>query len=182
MRITPLDIRQQEFKKCLRGLDPHEVQAFLEMVADEMELLTKENANLFQKLKELEDKVEDYQKLEKTLQDTLTSAQKATDQFKKSAEKEANLTLKEAELKASEIVKKSKSKLDSLQSQIITLQSEKRACIARFRSLLLSQLRLLDREEREEAEKIELVSPPDDKKKNEKSLASMVEEEMRDET
>ena len=37
MKITPLDLRKQEFKKGMRGYDVHEVDAFLEMVAKEME-------------------------------------------------------------------------------------------------------------------------------------------------
>ncbi len=181
LRITPLDIRQQEFKKCMRGFDGHEVKAFLEMVADEMEFLTKENSNLFQKLKDIEEKVDDYRKLEKTLQDTLTSAQKASDQLNVSAEREADLKIREAEAKADEIVRESRSKLEGFHSQIMTLHSQKRACIARFRSLLLSQLRLLDQEEREEPEEIELASS-NGGKKEEKSLATLVEEEMKDET
>jgi len=180
LRITPLDIRQQEFKKCLRGLDPHEVQAFLEMVADEMEVLTRENSNLFQKLKKTEEKAEEYRTLEKTLQDTLMSVKKATDQLKDNAEKDAKLKIREAETKADEIVKKSRSSVDELRSQLTNLQSEKRAFVARFRSLLLSQLRLLDQEERQQVEKIELASS-EDHEKSEESLVSLVEDEMKDE-
>ncbi|MCK4350823.1 MAG: DivIVA domain-containing protein, partial [Candidatus Krumholzibacteria bacterium] len=34
MRITPLDIRKQEFRKTMRGLDSDEVYAFLTTVAE----------------------------------------------------------------------------------------------------------------------------------------------------
>ena len=181
LRITPLDIRQQEFKKCMRGFDPHEVQTFLEMVADEMELLTRENSDLFQELKEIEQKVEEYRKMEKTLQDTLASVNKATDQLKKGAEKEAEVKVREAEAKAAEIVRDATARLDRLHTQITGLQSEKRAFVARFRSLLLSQLRLLDQEERDEVENIELASAERGGKR-EDSLATLIEEEMKDET
>ena len=43
MKITPLDIRKQSFKKAFRGIDPEEVQAFLEMIAEEFERLNLEN-------------------------------------------------------------------------------------------------------------------------------------------
>ena len=47
MRITPLDIYQQEFKRVLgRGVDPDEVEAFLEKVADDYEGVIKENTAL----------------------------------------------------------------------------------------------------------------------------------------
>ncbi|NVM02542.1 MAG: DivIVA domain-containing protein, partial [Candidatus Helarchaeota archaeon] len=39
MKLTPLDIKRQEFKKVMRGYDVIEVDAFLEMVADEYESL-----------------------------------------------------------------------------------------------------------------------------------------------
>src|SRR5439155_14806840 len=45
MRISPLDIRQQQFTvKMLRGFDPHEVDAFLDDVAEDYEAVLRENA------------------------------------------------------------------------------------------------------------------------------------------
>ena len=43
MRITPHDIRHQQFTiRMFRGFDPHEVDTFLEAVADDYETLLKE--------------------------------------------------------------------------------------------------------------------------------------------
>ena len=53
MPITPLEIRKQEFRKMLRGYDPHEVRSFLEMVSTELESLLRENAGLNEKVKEI---------------------------------------------------------------------------------------------------------------------------------
>jgi len=50
LRITPLDIYQQEFKRVLRGFDPDEVEDFLERVAEDYEQLIKANASLEAKL------------------------------------------------------------------------------------------------------------------------------------
>jgi len=41
MRITPLDIKKQEFQTRMRGFDRAEVISFLEMVSEEMEELVK---------------------------------------------------------------------------------------------------------------------------------------------
>ena len=47
MRITPHDIRQQQFSsKMLKGYDPHEVDAFLDDVAEDYESVLKETALL----------------------------------------------------------------------------------------------------------------------------------------
>ena len=46
MRLTPLDIYQQEFKTVLRGLDPDAVEDFLGRVADDYEHVIKENEEM----------------------------------------------------------------------------------------------------------------------------------------
>ena len=46
MKITPLDIRQQQFSVRFRGFDAEEVDTFLEMIADEYETVIEENRKL----------------------------------------------------------------------------------------------------------------------------------------
>ena len=43
MKITPLEIKRQQFKKTMRGYDTVEVETFLEMVSNDMEDLIREN-------------------------------------------------------------------------------------------------------------------------------------------
>jgi len=43
MKITPLEIRQKEFEKKLRGYDKEEVNAFLESLSKEWERVLDEN-------------------------------------------------------------------------------------------------------------------------------------------
>ena len=43
MEFSPLEITQREFGRKFRGLDPEEVQTFLEQVAEEMTRLLQEN-------------------------------------------------------------------------------------------------------------------------------------------
>ncbi len=51
MRITPMDIRQQQFTvKMFRGFDVQEVDTFLEDLAGDFETLLKENALLKEQL------------------------------------------------------------------------------------------------------------------------------------
>ncbi len=53
MKITPLEIKRQEFKKTMRGYDTIEVETFLEMVSNEMEELIHENRDQKDKIIEL---------------------------------------------------------------------------------------------------------------------------------
>ena len=41
MKLSPLDIKKQEFGKKFKGFSPDEVNSFLDMIADEMEDLLK---------------------------------------------------------------------------------------------------------------------------------------------
>ena len=57
MRITPMDIRQQQFTvRMFRGFSVQEVDSFLEDVAQDYEALIKENALLKEQLQILEDR------------------------------------------------------------------------------------------------------------------------------
>ena len=69
MKITPLDIKKQEFKKIMRGFDPIEVETFLEMVAEEFEALIKDKNNLSDEVLKLKTQLQDYQEVEKTFKE-----------------------------------------------------------------------------------------------------------------
>jgi cell division initiation protein len=144
VKITPLDLRKQEFKKSMRGYDAHEVDAFLEMVAKEMEDLLRENSVMTERLRELDDKIDDYRSMEKTLQGTLTSAQKTADDLRKNAEKEAELILRNTKIKATHLVEEARAKMADLQAEVAALEEQKEVFIARFKSMIEIQQRLLD--------------------------------------
>ena len=80
MRLTPLDIRKQPFRKIFKGFDPDAVNSFLEMVASEYEMLIRQNDEFATQIKLLEQKMEGYTKIEHVLNETLITAQKATDE------------------------------------------------------------------------------------------------------
>ena len=50
MRITSMDINNKEFKKGLRGYNADEVDEFLDKVAEEYEIMYKENSTLREKI------------------------------------------------------------------------------------------------------------------------------------
>ena len=49
MKITPLDIQQQQFKTRLRGFDIREVDTFLDQMAEVFESLLAEKESLYEK-------------------------------------------------------------------------------------------------------------------------------------
>ncbi|HEX9252217.1 MAG TPA: DivIVA domain-containing protein, partial [Ignavibacteriaceae bacterium] len=78
MKISPIEIRQQEFTKKMRGYDPDEVQNFLESLAEELDKLNNENESLKIEFESLTEQINEYKKIEKNLQDTLLSAQESS--------------------------------------------------------------------------------------------------------
>ena len=90
MRITPLDIRKQEFKKSMRGFDPDEVFAFLNTVAEEYEAALSDNKGLREHIVNLKERLNEFKNMEKNLRNTLLTAEKLTADTKKNARNEAS--------------------------------------------------------------------------------------------
>jgi cell division initiation protein len=156
MKLTPLDIRKQTFKKkTMGGVDPAEVQAFLEMVSGEAEELIRENTSLAERMEGLETKVDDYRRMEKTLQDTLLSAQKTSEELRKNAEQRGDLVVKEAQFKADQIIGEARARLMDLQRQIADLKNMRSGYLAKFRSLLDSHLEMLQYQEMDSGVRIQ---------------------------
>ena len=122
MRLSPLDIQSQQFRNKLRGLDPREVENFLELAASEFEELIRENGKLKETLARLTNQYEELKQREQTLKETMITAQKITEDMKTSARKEAEIILKEAELKAEKMVDDAHRKLAVINDQIVEIR------------------------------------------------------------
>ena len=144
MRITPLDVRKQEFRKGMRGLDPDEVYAFLATVADEYEAVLNDNKALRERVLELDDKVQEYRGMEKTLRDTLLTAERVTVDAKDNARREANLIIKEAQIEAEKALRDIKGEAMRLRQQIQQLRSQREAYLAKMRVVAQSHLQFVE--------------------------------------
>ncbi len=143
MRLTPLDIRKQVFKKVMRGYDPVEIETFIDMMANEFETLLKEQRDLRDKVVELDTQLKDYRQIEKSLQQTLLQAQEATGRTYESARREGELVIREAEMKAAKVLEQANGDLARMNNEIIQLQGRKESLVGRLRVLLSSELDLL---------------------------------------
>jgi len=144
MELSPLEIPQREFGKKLRGLDPEEVHAFLEQIAEEMTRLVQENTERTAQIQRLEAQVRANQEREDSLRNTLVTAQKMTDEIKTNATREAELVLKDAELKAERLLEQAHRKLAQVQAEIAELQRQRDLFAAKLRGLLKTHQELLD--------------------------------------
>jgi len=148
MNITPLDIQQQQFKgKMLGGLDPNDVDSFLQMVAAEMEALIRENTELKEQGKRVALQLDELSQREVTLRETMLAAQKISEEMKSNAQKEANLIVSEAELKGERIVADAENRLLQLNNQIQEIRRQKLQFESNLKSLLDAHLKMLTLEE-----------------------------------
>ena len=118
MRLRAKDIQEQTFRVTFRGFDPVEVDSFLKRLADELERLHEERANL-----ELELDVERAGR--KSLEEALDSAGKIHEAMAEKAREEARLIVERAKLEAERQALESRERLGDLQKDIERLEQKR---------------------------------------------------------
>lgn len=126
MNVSPLDLRQQKFKTVFRGLDPVEVASFLAAVADDYEQALREADRLRQDVARLEIVVRGHQEQEKSLQNTLITAQRLSEEIKAGAEENALRIVREAESRSALLLDKTQARVEDIQRDIDGLKLKRR--------------------------------------------------------
>ena len=117
MKITPLEIRQKEFEKKLRGYDKDEVNAFLQSLSNEWERVLEENKELNLKLQQAEKEVAKLREVETSLYKTLKTAEDTGANVIDQANKAAELHMKETQMNAEALLNESKNKARAMIEQ-----------------------------------------------------------------
>jgi len=147
VRITPMDIRQQQFTvKMFRGFDTQEVDTFLEDLASDYEALLKEA---------LEERTRGLEEREKVLQETLMTTQRLVEEMKENARREAGVIIREAESQADRIIDASRKAEGDLHSEIQALRRMRRELAESLRATVEMYQRLLEQDLKTNAEDAE---------------------------
>lgn len=144
MKITPLDIRQKRFESSFRGFSQREVEAFLELVAGEFEEVVKENIALKEEGKRVQARLEQHVERERTLQETMVTAQRISGDLKENARKEADIIVASAEHQAEKIVQDAHGKLVQVVSDINELKRQRVQFESQIRSVVDAHVKLLE--------------------------------------
>ena len=144
MRITPLDVRNHPFRKRLSGYDREEVDAFLQMVAEDYEDLVREAEGLREQGIKLEVRVADLAANETVLRETLTTAQKLSEDLKRTAVKEAEVIVGEAEIKGEKILAAAHRRAAKLADEIREMKSLRTRLSENVRAAIETHMSLLD--------------------------------------
>lgn len=147
MRISPHDIRQQQFSsKIFKGYDPQEVDAFLDDVAEDYEAVLKEAALLKEQIAVQEERSRGVTDRERSLQDTLVTTQRLAEEMKASAKREAELILREAELTGEKSVEAARGEEAKIRVDIQALKRTRRQLVEELVSTLDRYHRMLGTE------------------------------------
>jgi cell division initiation protein len=151
VRITPMDIREQQFTvKMFRGFDVQEVDTFLEDLAEDYETLLKENQLLKEQLQAMEERARGLEDRERALQETLVTTQRVTEEMKEGARREAALLVREAELRGEKTVQAAQTSEAAIQAQVTALKRMRRQLAEGLRATIEMYQRLLDQELKED--------------------------------
>jgi cell division initiation protein len=100
MALTPVEIRHIKPSRSLLGYNRKVVDELLEDVVESFEQVWRERADLADKVERLEADLVRYRELETLLRTTLVSAERASQELREQARREASVMLEEAHSEA----------------------------------------------------------------------------------
>lgn len=140
--LTPLEVRKKkgDFRRGMRGYEPQAVDDFLDLVADRLEQLVRENAAMVDRLHRVEEQVNDYRERERALTEALVTAQEMREQMRQQLEKEAQIKRREAEAEAETIRADALQMRDREEESLRTLRARQSQFLQSYRSFLEREL------------------------------------------
>ena len=142
--LSALDIKKKEFEQKMRGYDVEEVRKFLDDVANEFDLLVRDEISLEDELEETKKKLAHYLSLESTLERTLLAAQQTAIKMEDQAKKEAELILQEAGLERDKMLKNIPMDIERARGETMRLKAEYEATLARMRAMMDGFTKFMD--------------------------------------
>jgi cell division initiation protein len=152
MRITPMDIEQQQFGRSFRGYNEEEVDNFLDRVAKDYEDILNENIKLKEEIEKLQSRLEEYSRMEETLRTALVNAQQSAATIKENVQKETQVMIDNARIDAEKIKQQAKREIHDITNEIEALRKRKFLILEKFKNSLKLHMRMLDEEKEEEPE------------------------------
>jgi len=143
-RLTPLDLRKQEFRKVMRGFDPAAVEDFRARAADELEKVVRERLALEEQLKLVQEQLATFREREKAMNAALVSAQQLRAETREQAEREAQMIVREAEAEAERRLDRARRETERLDAAAQNLARQHHAYLAALRILVERQKAELD--------------------------------------
>ncbi|MDD6208859.1 MAG: DivIVA domain-containing protein [Clostridiales bacterium] len=143
--LTPIELQGTTLKSGI-GYNKKETDQFLESVYRNYEELYKENLELKDKIENLNEAIQHYKGMEKTLQKALVLAEQTSSDMTDAAKKKAAMIEKDAKGRAQIILHDAKVECNRIQDQIRNLVQQYDKYRTQYKQLAASQLELLESE------------------------------------
>ena len=130
MPLTPAEIRHMTLKRSwLRGYRRAGVDQLLEEVADSLEEVWRERADLADRLDEMEAEAAKHRELEALLRSTLVSAERAAQDMKEQARRESDLIVQEAHAESRRVTREAAAEKRRLEEEMVKIRAQLRAAL-----------------------------------------------------
>lgn len=144
----------EKFNRTLRGYDPEEVNNFLDKVISQVEVMVNEIKEKDTRISELEsfeienrnlkEKLEQYERMEATVNKAIVMAQKTGDQMKLSAQKESDAIIENAKNNANRIINDALIRAEKTENEAALLKRNVVIFKKRIRDIVEAQLEVVN--------------------------------------
>ena len=143
--LTPIDVQAKTFKSGM-GYSKADVDTFLTNLYSDYEPLYRENMELKNKMSLLNESLNRYKGIEKSLQKALVLAETTSEETIASAKTNAAVIEQEARVKAEAILADAKSELENIHSTTLELIQKYESYKTQYKALATAQVELLNSE------------------------------------
>lgn len=149
MTLAPVEIRHVHLPRRALGYRRGDVDQLLGEIQESFEDVWRDRADLRDEVERLESELARYKELDVLLRNSLVSAERAADELRAQAGKEADLILDEARVRGREMTANAEAERERVRTEVRRLRSLETDLRADYRAFLLGAL---DRLEAETAE------------------------------
>ena len=144
----------EKFNRTLRGYDPEEVNNFLDKVISQVEVMVNEMKEKDTRISELEllesenrslrEKLEQYERMEGTVNKAIVMAQRTGDQMRLSAQKEADTIVENAKTNANRIINDALVRAEKTENEAALLKRNLVIFKKRIKDIVEAQLEVVN--------------------------------------
>jgi cell division initiation protein len=140
--LTPLEVRKKkgDFRKSMRGYEAQAVDDFIDLVADRLEQLVRENQSLADRVRSAETQTADYRERERALTEALVTAQEMREEMRRQMEREVELKMREVEADVDAMRSSAAQMREREEENIRRLRARQTQFVQSYRSFLEREL------------------------------------------
>jgi cell division initiation protein len=144
--LAPVEIRHVQLPRRALGYRRGAVDQLLDEIQESFEDVWRDRADLRDEVERLEGELARYKELDVLLRNSLVSAERAADELRSQAGKEADVILDEARVRAREMTANAEAERERVRGEVRRLRSLETELRADYKAFLLGALDRLDAE------------------------------------